>query len=166
MWVAGPRSCTRARARHDLVHRNGYVGALFAGNAVAVHDIEAAIFGTTLGMTEHGRDHRGRPRAAHAGDQRCGPAGSIAKAVEQGIIDRRDHACAGDARACPSCSPARFATTARCPACHRHARGAGRNAERHTKATWRIMVATALHAIAMGNMLPAFVTARPRRLRR
>ena len=33
---------------------NGFVAALLAGNAVAVHDIEVSIFGTTLGMTRTG----------------------------------------------------------------------------------------------------------------
>ena len=34
---------------------HGYVGALLGGNAVAVHDLEAAIFGTTLGMSSSGK---------------------------------------------------------------------------------------------------------------
>ena len=55
IWVAGP-ALVHSRARDNLVWfiRNGFVQALLAGNAVAVHDMEAAIVGTTLGMTAHG----------------------------------------------------------------------------------------------------------------
>ena len=59
----------------------------------------------------------------------------------------------------PSSSPARFATTARLPDVITdalHAQDAMR--EHAIKATMAILVATALHAIATGNMLPAFVT--------
>ena len=70
IWVTGP-ALVHSRARSDMSWfiANGYVGALLAGNAVAVHDIEASIYGTTLGMTQHRRDHAGRPRAAHARHQ-------------------------------------------------------------------------------------------------
>ncbi|MGE3526412.1 MAG: hypothetical protein AB7I33_10860, partial [Gemmatimonadales bacterium] len=55
VWVIGP-ALVHSRARKDLEWfiRQGYVHAVLAGNAVAVHDIEAAIFGTTLGMTNTG----------------------------------------------------------------------------------------------------------------
>ena len=55
IWVTGPALVhSRARADMSWFIANGYVGALLAGNAVAVHDIEASIYGTTLGMTQHG----------------------------------------------------------------------------------------------------------------
>src|SRR5207237_3006128 len=45
----------------------GYVQVLFAGNALAVHDVEAALFGTALGVnvesgqpSEHGPEHHMR----------------------------------------------------------------------------------------------------------
>src|SRR4029079_1355825 len=55
IWVTGP-ALVHSRARNDMSWfiQNGFVGALVAGNAVAVHDIEASIFGTTLGMTNTG----------------------------------------------------------------------------------------------------------------
>ena len=55
VWVTGP-ALVHSRARTDMAWfiANGYVGALLAGNAVAVHDIEASIYGTTLGMTNTG----------------------------------------------------------------------------------------------------------------
>ena len=46
--VATAKRIYEARSRWD-------VEAVLAGNAVAVHDIEAAIFGTTLGMSNTGQ---------------------------------------------------------------------------------------------------------------
>ena len=48
----------------------GYVGAVFGGNAVATHDIESALYGTSLGV-DIGRGLSGarRARAPPAGDQ-------------------------------------------------------------------------------------------------
>ena len=64
--------------------RNGWIDALLAGNALAVHDIEAALFGTSLGVrTSDGRladhGHRNHMRAINAIYQ----AGSIPEAVAQ-----------------------------------------------------------------------------------
>jgi len=67
--------------------RAGWVQALLAGNALGVHDIEAALLGTSLGVRqsdgrqeEHG--HRNHMRAINA----IYRAGSIAKAVESGRL--------------------------------------------------------------------------------
>ena len=67
--------------------RLGWVDALLAGNALAVHDIEAALLGTSLGIRqkdgrqeEHG--HRNHMRAINA-IYNCG---SIEGAVEQGRL--------------------------------------------------------------------------------
>jgi TIGR00300 family protein len=67
--------------------REGWVQVLLAGNALGVHDIEAALLGTSLGVRqadgrqeEHG--HRNHMRAINA----IYHAGSIAKAVESGKL--------------------------------------------------------------------------------
>jgi len=67
--------------------RDGYVDALLAGNALGVHDIEAALLGTSLGVRqsdgrqeEHG--HRNHMRAINA----VFHAGSIRGAVENGRL--------------------------------------------------------------------------------
>ncbi|MBL8238538.1 MAG: TIGR00300 family protein [Bryobacterales bacterium] len=67
--------------------RNGWVDALLAGNALAVHDIEAALLGTSLGvrvadgrLEEHG--HRNHMRAINA----INHAGGIKGAVESGRL--------------------------------------------------------------------------------
>jgi lysine-ketoglutarate reductase/saccharopine dehydrogenase-like protein (TIGR00300 family) len=67
--------------------RGGYVHALLGGNAIAVHDIEQALMGTSLGVdmkrgiSVHG-GHRHHLKAINT-IRRCG---SIANAVEQGVL--------------------------------------------------------------------------------
>jgi lysine-ketoglutarate reductase/saccharopine dehydrogenase-like protein (TIGR00300 family) len=67
--------------------RNGYVQAVLAGNALGVHDVEAALFDTSLGIRlsdgrqeEHG--HRNHMRAINA----IYHAGSVRAAVETGCL--------------------------------------------------------------------------------
>ncbi len=67
--------------------RSGWINALLAGNALAVHDIEAALWGTSLGvrtadgrLEEHG--HRNHMRAINA----IYHAGGIPQAVESGRL--------------------------------------------------------------------------------
>ncbi|MGE0360699.1 MAG: TIGR00300 family protein [Vicinamibacterales bacterium] len=69
--------------------RLGFVDLVLSGNALAVHDIEAALSGTSLGIdldtgrpVEHG--HRNHMRAINA----IRRAGGIAKAVESGLLTR------------------------------------------------------------------------------
>lgn len=70
----------------DLV-RNGYVDALLSGNALAVHDVEHALYGTSLGVDlERGvpieEGHKNHMRAINA-INRCG---SLRGAVESGVL--------------------------------------------------------------------------------
>jgi len=67
--------------------RAGWVNALLSGNALGVHDIEAAVLGTSLGVRqsdgrqeEHG--HRNHMRAINAINR----AGSVAGAVKSGKL--------------------------------------------------------------------------------
>jgi lysine-ketoglutarate reductase/saccharopine dehydrogenase-like protein (TIGR00300 family) len=75
--------------------RRGYVQVLLSGNALAVHDIEVALSGTSLGIdlttgnpVEHG--HRNHMRAINAVRR----AGGIGPAVEAGVLTSGImHAC-------------------------------------------------------------------------
>ena len=67
--------------------RAGYVQVLLSGNALAVHDIELAMFGTSLGVNlETGRSveggHHHHMRAINAVRR----AGGLSQAVDQGIV--------------------------------------------------------------------------------
>ncbi|HYL38862.1 MAG TPA: TIGR00300 family protein [Bryobacteraceae bacterium] len=86
--VAGPVVVhTGGAAALARLIREGYVNALLSGNALGVHDIEAALFGTSLGIRqsdgrqeEHG--HRNHMRAINAIYQ----CGGIRGAVESGRL--------------------------------------------------------------------------------
>jgi lysine-ketoglutarate reductase/saccharopine dehydrogenase-like protein (TIGR00300 family) len=159
VWVTGP-ALVHSRARNDMVWfiQNGFVGALLAGNAVAVHDIEASIYGTTLGMTGQGEATEGGHGAHMRAINQVRAAGSIAAAVKSGIVrDGIMHACV------TTNTPFVLAGSIRddgpLPGVITDALAA-QDAMRaqSVKATMAILIATALHAIATGNMLPAFVT--------
>ncbi len=159
VWVAGP-ALVHSRARNDLVWfiQHGFVAALLAGNAVAVHDIEASIFGTTLGMTGQGESTQGGHGLHMRAINRVRAAGSIAAAVENGTItDGIMHACI--MRGVPFVLTGSIRDDGPLPDVVTDAL-AGQDAMRAhaVKATMAILIATALHAIATGNMLPAFVS--------
>jgi lysine-ketoglutarate reductase/saccharopine dehydrogenase-like protein (TIGR00300 family) len=158
VWVVGP-AVLHSRGRDTMTWfiENGYVDVLFGGNAVAVHDMESAIMGTTLGM-----NHRGAPvEGGHAFHMRAinrvRAAGSVAAAVEQGIVksgimhslvrSRVPFVLAGSIRD-DGPLPDTVTDAVRAQEIMRdHAK----------RATAVIMIATALHAIATGNMLPSYV---------
>ncbi len=88
LLVAGPAILHSGAGPHlaSLV-RDGFVDVLFGGNALAVHDVEAALYGTSLGVNlgnglpvEGG--HRHHMRAINV----IRTAGSLKEAVEQGIL--------------------------------------------------------------------------------
>lgn len=161
IWVVGPALVhARARADFEWFIRNGYVNAVLVGNAVAVHDIEAAIYGTTLGMTASGEatvaGHGLHMRAIN----KVRAAGSIEGAVESGLLTsgimhalvrgKIPYVLAGSIRDDGPLPGVITDTVA--------AQDAMR--EYTVRATGAIFIATALHAIAVGNMLPAFHTHR------
>ena len=166
-WVVGP-ALVHARAREDMIWfiKSGYVQAFLGGNAVAVHDLEAAIFGTTLGMTSSGQGVEGGHALHMRAINQIRRAGGIAPAVRQGLVSSGImHALvtqgvpfvlAGSIRDDGPLPEVLSDTLA--------AQDAMR--EFTAQATFAVFVATALHAIAVGNMLPAFVDAeRPEDLR-
>lgn len=158
IWVTGP-ALVHSRARNDMgwFIQNGYVGALLAGNAVAVHDIEASIYGTTLGMSATGEITQGGHGLHMRAINRVRAAGSIAKAVEQGIItDGIMYSCVQ--HNIPFVLTGSIRDDGPLPDVITDAVEAQDAMRQHAiKATFAVMIATALHAIATGNMLPAFI---------
>jgi lysine-ketoglutarate reductase/saccharopine dehydrogenase-like protein (TIGR00300 family) len=160
VWVIGP-ALVHARAREDMIWfiENGYAGALLGGNAVAVHDLEAAMFGTTLGMSSSGEGVAGGHALHMRAINAVRRAGSIAAAVKSGLVKggimhalvthQVPFVLAGSIRDDGPLPEVLSDTLA--------AQDAMR--EVTVQATFAIFVATALHAIAVGNMLPAFVDA-------
>ncbi len=88
LWVGGPGVVhTGASQAMVALVEAGFVDVLFAGNALATHDIESALYGTSLGVdlargqgVEHGHEHH--IRAINT----IRKAGSIHAAVEQGVL--------------------------------------------------------------------------------
>ena len=159
VWVTGP-ALVHSRARADMVWfiENGFVSALLAGNAVAVHDIEASIFGTTLGMTKKGEATSGGHGLHMRAINKVRLAGSISNAVDEGIItDGIMYACVK--HSIPFVLTGSIRDDGPLPEVITDTLAAQDAMKKHTtRATMAILIATALHAIATGNMLPAFVT--------
>jgi lysine-ketoglutarate reductase/saccharopine dehydrogenase-like protein (TIGR00300 family) len=158
-FVAGPVIIHTGGAEYfcELI-RLGYVDLLLSGNALAVHDVEFALSGTSLGIdlssghpVEHG--HRNHMRAINT----IRRAGSIGRAVENGVL-----------------------TTGVMHACHAHGvkyllAGSIRDdgplpetvmdlvaaqdqyAEALAGIDMVIMLSSMLHSIGVGNMLPSWV---------
>jgi lysine-ketoglutarate reductase/saccharopine dehydrogenase-like protein (TIGR00300 family) len=88
LWVGGPGVVhTGAAPAMVALVEAGFVDVLFAGNALATHDIESALYGTSLGVdlaqargVEHGHEHH--IRALNT----IRKAGSIRAAVDQGVL--------------------------------------------------------------------------------
>ena len=161
VWVAGPALVhSRARSDFEWFIASGFVQAVLIGNAVAVHDMEAAIFGTTLGMSNTGQPTEGGHGLHMRAINRIRRVGSIEGAVEQGVVQtgimhalvrhRVPYVLAGSIR-----------DDGPLPGVVTDSLAAQDAMREHTvKATGAVFVATALHAIAVGNMLPAFHTRR------
>ena len=86
--VAGPVVVHTGGSAHfqELV-RSGFVDVLLAGNALAVHDVEQALFGTSLGVDlDTGKaiegGHRNHMRAINA----ICRAGGLRQAVDRGVL--------------------------------------------------------------------------------
>ena len=159
VWVVGP-ALVHSRARKDLEWfiTNGYVQAVLAGNAVAVHDIEAAIFGTTLGMTNTGQPTQGGHGLHMRAINQVRAAGSIDGAVRAGLITS-GIMYALVTKKVPFVLAGSIRDDGPLPGVHSDTLDAQDAMREHTvQATGAILIASALHAIAVGNMLPAFHT--------
>lgn len=91
MWVIGP-ALVHAGGHRDVewIVEHGFVDILSTGNALAVHDIERALYGTALGAGNSEGDHSSHMRAINE----VYKAGSVTRLVEQGTLTRGImHAC-------------------------------------------------------------------------
>jgi lysine-ketoglutarate reductase/saccharopine dehydrogenase-like protein (TIGR00300 family) len=157
LLVAGPAVVHTGAAPHIIrLIQAGYVDVLFAGNALAVHDIESEFYGTALGVhLDHGFPvEAGHQHHLHA-INRIRACGGIRGAVEQGVLTGGImHACvragvdfvlAGSVR---DDGPLPEVITDMIQAQRAMA-------ERVPGVGFALMAATMLHSIATGNMLPA-----------
>jgi lysine-ketoglutarate reductase/saccharopine dehydrogenase-like protein (TIGR00300 family) len=157
--VAGPAVVHTGAGRYlSRLIELGYVQVLFAGNALAVHDVESALFGTALGVNvesglaiEHGHEHHMRAinRVRSAGGLRQMVAsGQLTSGVMKSAIDHGvEIVLAGSVR---DDGPLPDVITDMVEA-QRRMRAALHGVR------MAIMLSTMLHSIATGNMLPAGV---------
>jgi lysine-ketoglutarate reductase/saccharopine dehydrogenase-like protein (TIGR00300 family) len=159
LWVGGPAVVhTGAAPAMVALVESGYVDVLFAGNALATHDIESALFGTSLGVdlskgagVEHGHEHHIRAI------NKIRRAGSIAGAVEQGVLTGGVmHAMVRAGKQFVLVGSVR--DDGPLPDVHTDVI-VGQRAMRAAlgEVGFALMVATMLHSVATGNILPASV---------
>jgi lysine-ketoglutarate reductase/saccharopine dehydrogenase-like protein (TIGR00300 family) len=88
--VAGPAIVHSGAGPHlAQMIRDGHVDVLFGGNAIAAHDVESAMFGTSLGVNlESGLPAEGGHRNHMKAINAVRTAGSLAAAVEQGLVKK------------------------------------------------------------------------------
>ncbi len=159
LWVGGPGVVhTGAAPAMVAMVEAGFVDVLFAGNALATHDIESALYGTSLGVdlahghgVEHGHEHHIRALNTIRKE------GSIQAAVDNGVLTGgimhalvthdKEFVLVGSVR-----------DDGPLPDVHtdviegqRAMRGA------LTDVGFCLMVATMLHSVATGNILPASI---------
>ena len=157
--VLGPAVVHTGSVEHICqMIRLGYLHVLFAGNALATHDIELDLYGTSLGISAH---HGMPTEGGHENHLRAintiRRVGSIKSAVERGIIKsgimyecvrhRIPFVLAGSIRDDGPLPDVLTDVLVAQRHMREHCRGVG----------FALMVATALHAIATGNLLPAWV---------
>ena len=157
--VGGPAIVHTGSGEHLCrLIREGFVDTLFAGNALAAHDIEQDMYGTSLGV------HLDRGDLAEAGHEhhlrainRIRRIGSISNAVDKGMLNSGimyecvkhdvNYLLAGSIR---DDGPLPEVITDSLEA-QRQMRELARDVD------FCLMIATTLHSIAVGNLLPAWV---------
>lgn len=160
LFVGGPAIVHTGAAPYlERIIRAGWIDVLFAGNALATHDIEYALYGTSLGVAldtgiaeTHGHEHH--LRAINT----IRALGGIRQAVEKGVLKGGImHACvvanvhvvlAGSIRDDGPLPDVITDVMQAQDAMREAIQGVG----------LALMVATTLHSIATGNLLPASVT--------
>lgn len=157
--VGGPAIVhTGAAGALAAMIRKGYIDVLFAGNALATHDIESNLFGTSLGMDlKTGTLITGGHKHHICAISEIMRAGSIKNAVDQGVVTggimyecvKRDipFVLAGSIRDDGPLPDVITDVVAAQDAMRRHIRGID----------MVLMIGTLLHSIAVGNCLPSSV---------
>jgi lysine-ketoglutarate reductase/saccharopine dehydrogenase-like protein (TIGR00300 family) len=159
LWVGGPGVVHTGAAPAMVALVNaGFVDVLFAGNALATHDIESSLYGTSLGIdlamghgVEHGHEHH--IRALNT----IRKAGSIKAAVDAGVqTGGIMHALVTHDKRFVLVGSVR--DDGPLPDVHTDVIVGQRAMRAELKDVgFCLMVATMLHSVATGNILPASI---------
>ena len=159
LFVLGPAVIHTGAGRYiaDLIRR-GYIQVIFGGNAIITHDIESALFGTSLGVNLQSGEqveggHRNHLRAINA----IRALGSVEKAIESGMLKEgiTYEVLKHDVKMVLAGSIRDDGPMPSVINDMQEAQKQMRNALQGVEMA--ILVASMLHAIATGNLLPATV---------
>jgi lysine-ketoglutarate reductase/saccharopine dehydrogenase-like protein (TIGR00300 family) len=157
--TAGPVVIHTGGAQHlSRLIREGYIQGLLGGNAIAVHDIEQALMGTSLGVDmQKGVPVRGGHRHHLKVINTVRRYGSIAKTVEAGVLPK------GIMYECiknkiPFCLAGSIRDDGPLPDTQMNlVKAQEEYAQLLEGAEMILMLSTMLHSIGVGNMTPAGV---------
>jgi lysine-ketoglutarate reductase/saccharopine dehydrogenase-like protein (TIGR00300 family) len=157
--VAGPVVIHTGGGGHlGWLVREGYVQALLGGNAIAVHDVEQALMGTSLGVDlQQGVAVRGGHRHHLKAINTIRRCGGLAAAVEQGVLrEGIFHACV--LRGVPFVLAGSIRDDGPLPETEMDLiRAQEAYARALEGAEMVLMLSSMLHSIGVGNMTPAGV---------
>jgi lysine-ketoglutarate reductase/saccharopine dehydrogenase-like protein (TIGR00300 family) len=159
LWVLGPAVAFDRDSRDCLAAMidEGFVHGVLAGNALATHDIEAALFGTALGQDIYTKKHARQGHYNHLDAiNRIRRLGSIKAAVESGEVKNGIMASLVK-RSIPFVLAGSIRDDGPLPDVFTNTREAQEHMRTLAKkATTVIAMATQLHSIATGNMTPSY----------
>jgi len=159
LWVLGPAVSFDKDSRESLaaIIDEGFVHGVLAGNALATHDIEAALFGTALGQDIYTKQHAQLGHYKHLDAiNLIRKIGSIRKAVEMGLVNNGIIASLVR-RGVPYVLAGSIRDDGPLPEVLTDSGEAQDKMRAMTgKATTIIAMATQLHSIAAGNMTPSY----------
>jgi lysine-ketoglutarate reductase/saccharopine dehydrogenase-like protein (TIGR00300 family) len=159
LFVLGPAVIHTGAGRYiaELIRR-GYVQVIFGGNAIVTHDVESALFGTSLGVNLRTGEqveggHRNHLRAINA----VRAIGSLEKAVETGLL-REGLTYEAMKHHVPMVLAGSIRDDGPMPSVINDMQAAQRAMRQEVPGVeMAIIVASMLHAIATGNLLPSSV---------
>lgn len=159
LFVLGPAVIHTGAGRYvaELIRRN-YVHVIFGGNAIITHDVESALYGTSLGVDLRSGEqveggHRNHLRAINA----IRALGSIEKAVATGLL-KEGITYEMQKRGLPMVLAGSIRDDGPMPGVISDMQEAQKQMRAALPSVeMAIMVASMLHAIATGNILPATV---------
>lgn len=159
LFVLGPAVIHTGAGRYVArLIRQGYVHAIFGGNAIITHDVESALFGTSLGVDLRSGEqveggHRNHLRAINT----IRAVGSIARAVETGLL-KEGITYEMQKRGLPMVLAGSIRDDGPMPGVISDMQEAQKRMRQALPGVeMAVMVASMLHAIATGNVLPATV---------
>ena len=159
VWVMGPAFSFNgfSRTAFSKIIEAGYVDAVFAGNALATHDLEGSYFHTALGQDIETQENRPLGHYNHLDTiNRVRLHGSIARFIEE------EQVCGGimhalEKKGVPYVLAGSIRDDGPLPSVIGNAYEAQDAMRDHLrKATTVVCMATMLHTIATGNMTPSY----------